>query len=328
MKKLITLIVSILLAGAVAIGIIVVASNNNKVSTAPKATATAVPTATTAPQVTEVLAHKATATAVPTVMPMVTAMPNIATAVPTNVPAAAPTTAVTTLTSLEASEKTILVDSLGYRHAMILEGDLKKVTYKEIEVDVENGIYLRVNGLGMIGEIWHRESMAQSAKTVNNSHDESYVRKFFSQNGELFTNYVREGYAELATSTRLYQITGIRFVQLQGEDFFRLVVKGTGNSGNGNGGNDYPVVTPAPTTNFPDDPIEPEPSHNPETTTPAATATPAPTATPNYATGDLPDFPDDEITSQPVHNPFEVVVSSQPTQTPNWATGDLPEFPD
>ena len=283
MKKLLVLMLSILLAGAVAIGIIVVASNNNKVSTATGS----------APQVTEVPAPKATATAVPTAMPMpkTTVMPNIATAMPTNVPTAAPTTAVTTLTSLEASEKTILVDSLGYRHAMILEGDLKKVTYKEIEVDVENGIYMRLNGLGLIGEIWHRESMAQNVKTVNNSHNESYVRKFFSQSGELFTNYVREGYAELDTSTRLYQITGIRFVQLQGEDFFRLVVKGTGNSGN-----DYPVVTdkPAPTATVPPantEEITTPPRHN-ETPAPTPTVTPKPTAT-------VPPANTEEFTSRP-----------------------------
>ena len=321
MKRLIVLMVAVLVLVLATIGVVIVVNNNNNNNMVAKTAPTQV-TATTAP--------KATATAVPTVMPMPksTTMPAIATAMPTNVPTAAPTTAMTTLTSLEASEKTILVDSLGYRHAMILEGDLKKVTYKEIKVDVENGICLRLNGLGVIGEIWHRESMVQEAKTVNNSHDESYVRKFFSQNGELFTNYVREGYAGLKTSTRLYQITGIRFVQLQGEDFFRLVVKGTGNSGNGNGGNDYPVVTPAPTTNFPDDPIKPEPSHNPETTTPAATATPAPTATPNYATGDLPDFPEDEITTCPSHNPFEVEEVATPTPTPHYAEGDLPDFPD
>jgi hypothetical protein len=233
MKKLFVLMLAVLLVVAVAIGLIVVASNNNKVEVSKPSTANAT-----------TVAPKATATAVPTVMPMATAMPNIATAVPTNVPTAAPTTAVTTLTSLEASEKTILVDSLGYRHAMILESDLQEVTYKKVEVDVENGICLRLNSLGVIGVVWHREAQALNVRTVNTSHDEGSVRKFFSQNGELFTNYVREGYAELNTSTKLYQITGIRFVQLQGEDFFRLVVKGTGNSGN-----DYPVVTdkPAPT---------------------------------------------------------------------------------
>ncbi len=284
MKRLIGLMAAVLVLVLATIGVVIVVNNNNNNNMVAKTAPTQV-TATTAP--------KATATAVPTVMPMPksTTMPAIATAMPTNVPTAAPTTAMTTLTSLEASEKTILVDSLGYRHAMILEGDLKKVAYKEIKVDVENGICLRLNGLGVIGEIWHRESMVQEAKTVNNSHDESYVRKFFSQNGELFTNYVREGYAELNTSTRLYQITGIRFVQLQGEDFFRLVVKGTGN-----GGNDYPVVTdkPAPTLTVPPANTEEVPGDQRHNETPAPTASPAPTAT-----ATVPPANTEEFTSRP-----------------------------
>lgn len=324
MKKLVMLIMAILLAGAVAIGIIVVASNNNKVSTALKATATAVPTATTAPQVTEVLAPKATATAVPTVMPMPksTTMPAIATAMPTNVPTSTPTN----VSSYEISNETIVTAPDGsVRQMMIYASDLSKVGYKEIVINKWNGVVVNCNTKGIVGELYGRENYAAFTKLNAGIRNEGTVKGFFNANGEVFANNVREGYAIAGSQVGVYNLTNVRFVQLTGESCYRLVVVGNRAS---DGGNDYPVVTPAPTTNFPDDPIEPEPSHNPETTTPAATATPAPTATPNYATGDLPDFPDDEITSQPVHNPFEVVVSSQPTQTPNWATGDLPEFPD
>lgn len=301
MRKLFVLMLAVLLAVAVAIGLIVVASNNNKVEVSKPSTANAT-----------TVAPKATATAVPTVMPTVTAMPNIATAVPTNVPTAAPTTAVTTLTSLEASEKTILVDSLGYLHAMILESDLQEVTYKEIEVDVENGIYLRLNSLGVIGVIWHREAQALNVRTVNTSHDEGSVRKFFSQNGELFANYVREGYAELNTSTRLYQITGIRFVQLTGEDYYRLVVVGNKAS---NGGNDYPVVTPSPipttpapaVSNTPGAPTN-RPSNEPIHNNPA-TSTPAP------AVNNTPEAPSNRPSNSQRHN-----STAAPTSTPAPAT--------
>lgn len=314
MRKLFVLMLAVLLAVAVAIGLIVVASNNNKVSTAPKATATAVPTATTAPQVTEVPAPKATATAVPTVMPMATAMPNIATAVPTNVP--------TNVSSYEISNETIVTDPDGsIRQMMIYASDLNKVGYVEIVISQWNGVVLNCNTKGIVGEIYGRDSYAFNELKAG-VRDEVTVKSFFNANGEVFANNVREGYATKATQIGVYNLTNVRFVQLTGEDYYRLVVVGNKSS---DGGNDYPVVTPAPTPNFPDDPIEPEPSHNPETTTPVATATPAPTATPNYAMGDLPDFPDDVITSNPVHNLFEVV---EPTQTPNWATGDLPEFPD
>lgn len=324
MKKLVLLVVVFLLVLVGVVGIFAVV-NNNKVSTvagsapqvtevlAPKATATAVPTATTAPQVTEVPAPKATATAVPTVMPMpmVTAMPNIATAVPTNVP--------TNVSSYEISNETIVTASDGsIRQMMICEFDLNKVEYREIIVSRWNGVLVNCNTKGIVGEVYGRSAFNELKAGVR---AEVTVKSFFNANGEVFANNVREGYAIAGTQIGVYNLTNVRFVQLTGESCYRLVVVGKG-------GNDYPVVTPAPTTNFPDDPIKPEPSHNPETTTPAATATPAPTATPNYATGDLPDFPEDEITTCPSHNPFEVEEVATPTPTPHYAEGDLPDFPD
>lgn len=312
MKRLASLVVGVLVLVLVTVGVVIVVNNNNVKTATTQVTATPAPKAT----VTATPAPKATATAVPTVMPMptVTAMPNIATAVPTNVP--------TNVSSYEISNETIVTDPDGsIRQMMIYASDLNKVGYVEIVISQWNGVVVNCNTKGIVGEIYGRDSYAFNELKAG-VRDEVTVKSFFNANGEVFANNVREGYATKATQIGVYNLTNVRFVQLTGEDYYRLVVVGNKSS---DGGNDYPVVTPAPTPNFPDDPIEPEPSHNPETTTPVATATPAPTATPNYAMGDLPDFPDDVITSNPVHNLFEVV---EPTQTPNWATGDLPEFPD
>lgn len=231
MKKLVVLVVTLLLVLFGVVGIFAVV-NNNKVSTAPKATATAVPTATTAPQVTEVPAPKATATAVPTVMPMVTAMPNIATAVPTNVP--------TNVSSYEISNETIVTASDGsIRQMMIYSSDLSKVGYKEIIVSRWNGVLVNCNTKGIVGEIYGRYAFNSLKAGIRN---EETVKSFFNANGEVFANNVREGYAVAGTQIGVYNLTNVRFVQLTGESCYRLVVASEG-------GNDYPVVTdkPAPT---------------------------------------------------------------------------------
>ena len=287
MKKLVVLVVTALLAVIVVVGIIAVVNNNNTTTVASKATATATPapkaTATATP------APKATATAVPTVMsmPTVTAMPNIATAVPTNVP--------TNVSSYEISNETIVTDPDGsIRQMMIYASDLNKVGYKEIIVDKWNGVSLNCNTLGIVGRIFGRYSYAFNELKAG-VRDEETVKSFFNANGEVFANNVREGYAVAGTQVGVYNLTNVRFVQLTGESYCRLVIVGNGN------GNDYPVVTdkPAPTATVP-------PANTEEITTPPQhneTVTPKPTAT-------VPPANTEEVTSRPRHN-----VTLQPEYT-------------
>lgn len=253
MKKLISLVLGIMLVFVLTVGIVIVVNNNNKVavSAAPKATATAVPTATTAPQVTEVPAPKATATAVPTVMPMPksSTMPAIATA--TSVPqvwnTAVATSTPKNVSSYEISNETIVTAPDGsVRQMMIYASDLSKVGYKEIVINKWNGVVVNCNTKGIVGELYGRENYAAFTKLNAGIRDEGTVKGFFNANGEVFANNVREGYAVAGTQIGVYNLTNVRFVQLTGESCYRMVVVGNKSSG---GGNDYPVVTdkPAPT---------------------------------------------------------------------------------
>lgn len=320
MKRLVSLMVGVLVLVLVlaTIGVVIVVNNNNNnnmvAKTAPKATATAVPTATTAPQVTEVLAPKATATAVPTVMPMVTAMPNIATAVPTNVP--------TNVSSYEISNETIVTASDGsFRQMLIYASDLSKVGYREISIDQWNGVNLNVNTIGVVGALWGRDSYAFNSLKAGIRNEET-VKSFFNANGEVFANNVREGYAVAGTQIGVYNLTNVRFVQLTGESCYRLVVVGNRAS---DGGNDYPVVTdkPAPT-------LTPGGDNNEASSTLAPLPDPVATLVPGGSNNDVTSVnasatakPEPIVTAKPEPTATaKATATPEPTQEPSDGLGN------
>ncbi len=251
------------------------------------------------------------ATVAPTVVPTPTEAPTlpvvtIAPFVPvaTSAPAAVATATPAMVYSRDASEKTIITDAEGnFRQMMIKAGDLAKVDYEEIVIDTWNGVSLLVNTDGVVGEVFTRETESNNVRRAG-IRKESVVKNFFDANGELESSRVREGYAVSDTEIGTYNLTNIRFVQIAGEENYRLVINGKSHTGGGNGGKADPTATatPAPTQ---------EPTQQP---------TQKPTPTPAPAADDTPPVPRDTVTPNPIHNP-----TSTPTPAP--ATGDAPADP-
>ncbi len=190
------------------------------------------------------------ATVAPTVVPTPTEAPTlpVATVTPfvplfTTTPAttSAPVAVETTpeeISSLEVSKKTIVTDEDGKsRQMMIYYADLKKVDYEEIIIESWNGVHLIINNKGVVGEVFGREDKANNPKTTTKVGE---VKNFFI-NGLIKSNRVEEGYA-LPNTEMETNLTNIMFVQIIGEENYRLVVAGNSRAG-GNGGNADPTAT-------------------------------------------------------------------------------------
>lgn len=256
----------------------------------------------------------AASTVAPTVTPTVAPMLPMATFAPfapvatataapvaTSAPAAVATVAPVMVYSREASEKTIITDAEGnFRQMMIRSSDLSKVDYDEIVIDIWDGVKLNVNTSGIVGEIFNREDNSNAAKRAG-VRDGNLVKGFFT-NGEVKSEHVREGYAVPDTEIGTYDLTNIRFVQIMGEENYRLVIAGNSHGGNGGKADPTATVTSAPTQ---------EPTQQP---------TQNPTPTPAPAAEDTPPVPRETVTPNPIHNP-----TSTPTPAP--ATGDAPADP-
>lgn len=156
--------------------------------------------------------------------------------------------------SSETSQKSIIQDGTGIKQMMVLASALSKLDYEEVVVDVWDGVALLANSKGVVGEIYGRETVGyrRNAKVV----EESVVKTFFTNDGELFADNAREGDAHQTAELSSYNLNKVRFVQIEGEDFYRLVVIGTpttvkGSTGSsGNAASQEPssekITTPEP----------------------------------------------------------------------------------
>lgn len=156
--------------------------------------------------------------------------------------------------SSETSQKSIIQDGTGIKQMMVLASALSKLDYEEVVIDVWDGVALLANSKGVVGEIYGRETVGyrRNAKVV----EESVVKAFFTNDGELFADNAREGDAHQTAELSSYNLNKVRFVQIEGEDFYRLVVIGTpttvkGSTGSsGNAASQEPssekITTPEP----------------------------------------------------------------------------------
>ena len=297
MRKFVAVVLTVCVVALVGVAAVMFISMNNHSNNAVVNTVSA----TVAP--TEVAATEAPVLPVATFAPFAPVATATAAPVATSAPAAVATVAPVMVYSREASEKTIITDAEGnFRQMMIKAGDLAKVDYEEIVIDTWNGVKLNVNTSGIVGEVFNREDKSNDAKKAG-VRDGNLVKGFFNANGEVRAEHVREGYAVPDTEIGTYDLTNIRFVQIMGEENYRLVIAGNSHNG-GNGGKADPTATatPAPTQ---------EPTQQP---------TQKPTPTPAPAADDTPPVPRDTVTPNPIHNP-----TSTPTPAP--ATGDAPADP-
>ena len=243
-------------------------------------------------------------TAAPTQAP--TAAPTQAhTPAPTAAPTQAPTPT-PVLTSTEASRLCIRKDEKAGRQwtEMILHNDLEKVNYEEIIVQAEawNGVDLLANNMGIVGELWHLEKCAEGPRTAGTLKDGSRVkREWLNSCGEIISRdekagHCREGYAGIEVPLVHVDLPcgSVRFVQLEGEDNYRMVVVAKGTPYNW-GGETAPTKKPVATKK---PAATPAPEYN-------ATPTPAPT-TPEYNVTPAPEYnvtPAPETTPAPEYNP-------------------------
>lgn len=306
MRKFISIVLVCLvltMAGVATMMFISMNNHSNTVNTVNTVSATVAPTevsATEAPVLPVATFAPFAPVATATVAPVATSAPAAVATAPAVTSAPAPVaTAHVQMSSLDVSKKTIVTDDEGnFRQMMIRSVDLPKVDYDEIVIDVWDGVKLNVNTSGIVGEIFNREDNSNAAKRAG-VRDGNLVKGFFT-NGEVKSEHVREGYAVPDTEIGTYDLTNIRFVQIMGEENYRLVIAGNSHNG-GNGGKADPTatVTSAPTQ---------------EPTQPTSTPTPAPAA------DDTPPVPRETVTPNPIHNP-----TSTPTPAP--ATGDAPADP-
>ncbi len=268
-------------------------SNNDVRSTVSTAASTVAPTV--APML-PMLPMVTFASAPATVAPVTTSAPAPVVTVPVTTSAPAPVvTAPVEVSSLDVSKKTIVTDDEGnFRQMMIRSGDLSKVDYDEIVIDTWNGVSLLVNTNGVVGEVFTREDESNDDARRAGIRKESIVRTFFNTNGEVKADCVREGYAVSDTEIGTYNLTNVRFVQIAGEENYRLVICGKSSyTGGGNGGNADPTAAPAPTQ-------KPAPTQEPVLPTPEATKEPGGNNNPNTpAPTQEPVLPTPEATKEP-----------------------------
>ena len=183
------------------------------------------------------------------------------------------------VSSSEISRKTIVTDTQGnLRQMMILAEDLSKVDYEEVVIDVWNGVELLSNDKGIVGEIFGKEAKADSQLRAG-QRDEKLIKNFFVD-GKVLSQKAREGYAVAGTTVGFYQnLTNVKFVKLEGENHYRLVVIGKATN---KGGNSKTTAKPAPTAT----PRIPEEAATPRI--PEATMPPEEVATPRIPDMDMP----------------------------------------
>ena len=245
MRKLVSLVLTLImvaLAVVAATMFISLNNHNNNTSDVRSTVSTAAPTVapTVAPTEAPMLPVATFAPFAP--VTTATAAPVVATSAPVAV-----VTAPVQVSSLDVSKKTIVTDDEGnFRQMMIRSGDLSKVDYDEIVIDTWNGVSLLVNTDGVVGEIFTREDNSNNVRRAG-IRKENVVKNFFNANGEVKSDCVREGYAVSDTEIGTYNLTNIRFVQIAGEENYRLVINGRSYTGGGNGGKADPTATPAPT---------------------------------------------------------------------------------
>ncbi len=174
-------------------------------------------------------------------------------------PSATPATA--KVKSSEISRKSIIQDGTGIKQMMVFKADLSKLNYEEIVINVWDGVSLLANSKGVVGEIYGREAVGYRRNTK--SIEENVAKTFFNNAGELYADNTREGDAHQSAEFYSYSLNKVRFVQLEGENFYRLVVVGTlttvkgstGSSSNASNPTQEPsyqpdydeiIVTPAP----------------------------------------------------------------------------------
>lgn len=292
MKKfsLLVLILILVLASSICIGIF--SKNNDVTPTTP--TATTAPTAKT---------NKANQNDLPTATATVRVIQSSL-----NLPTVAPTVA-PKVTSFEISNNTIVIDDEGkIRQMMVFEADLKKVEYEEVDVDEWNGVKVNANSIGIVGEIYSRESFAKN-KLNAGIREERIIENFFDANGNVFSSSVREGYS-LNSEIGLYNLTNVRFVKIENEAFYRLVVIGS-RAGSSDGPTSKPLPDPEPT-------LTPGGNNNP---TAKPTMAPLPDPDPTWAPGGSNNPLNGNVTEQPTSKPTAKPTSSSSTSTDGWGNG-------
>ena len=235
----------------------------------------------------------ATATAPATVATTVAPATASATVAPALVATTvAPATAVTAteVTSSEVSKAAIQQDTDGkLRTKMILESDLSKISYTEIEISVWNGIYILANSEGIVGELFGREYAKADSQLRAGQREERVVKTFFVD-GKVLRSNAREGFAIANTTVGFYpNLTNVKFVKLEGENHYRLVV--VGKATNKGGSSKTTTAKPAPTAT----PRIPEEAATPRI--PDATMPPEVVATPRIPDMDMPT--EDSATAAP-----------------------------
>ena len=307
MRRFVSLVLTfIMVALAVVAATMFISLNNHNSNTSRSTVSTAA--STVAPTVAPMLPMVTFAPVPATVAPVTTSAPAPVVTVPVTTSAPAPVvtapvatsapapvvTAPVQVSSLDVSKKTIVTDDEGnFRQMMIRSGDLSKVDYDEIVIDTWNGVSLLVNTNGVVGEVFTREDESNNARRAG-IRKESVVSTFFNANGEVKSDCVREGYAVSDTEIGTYNLTNVRFVQIDGEECYRLVICGKSSyNGGGNGGNADPTAAPAPTQ-------KPAPTQEPVLPTPEATKEPGGNNNPNTpAPTQEPVLPTPEATKEP-----------------------------
>lgn len=266
MRKLVAVVLSVVLVILAGVATMLFISLNNHDNNTSDVRSTVVPTVVP----TVVSATEAPEIPIATFAQVVT----VATA-PAAVATTAPAPVVTAhiqVSSLDVSKKTIVTDNDGnIKHMTISYGDLKKVDYEEVIINNWNGVALIVNNEGVIGEIFNRENKANNAQKTSKLGEET-VKNFFI-NGLIKSNRVKEGYAVPNSQIKTYDITNIMFVQIFGEENYRLVIAGNSYTGGGNGGKADPTATAIPEATK-----EPGGNNNPNTPAPTKVL-PTPEAT-------------------------------------------------
>ena len=307
MRKLVSLVLTfIMVALAVVAATMFISLNNHSNNDVRSTVSTAA--STVAPTVAPMLPMVTFAPVPATVAPVTTSAPAPVVTAPVTTSAPAPVvtapvatsapapvvTAPVQVSSLDVSKKTIVTDDEGnFRQMMIRSGDLSKVDYDEIVIDTWNGVSIVCNTNGVVGEVFTREDESNNARRAG-IRKESIVRTFFNANGEVKADCVREGYAVSDTEIGTYNLTNVRFVQIAGEECYRLVICGKSSyNGGGNGGNADPTAAPAPTQ-------KPAPTQEPVLPTPEATKEPGGNNNPNTpAPTQEPVLPTPEATKEP-----------------------------
>ena len=132
----------------------------------------------------------------------------------------------------EATWNTIQQDGNGHIFQMAVKAaDLEKIPYHEVVWEKDDGSWVLGNTQGVVCWLY-----GQKKPTATLAAGQRQSAAFFNKAGELLADNVREGHAAPGTQPGYYPGLKVRVVQLQGEDFYRLVVVGQ----------KYTPVDPAP----------------------------------------------------------------------------------